>query len=598
MTVSIKGAGELNSSANQGARSPNAPTKSEQTPRCNPVCLEVNVAIRSLPSEPGGLTQPIREEARTVIVFDNGAVIRSTNNLPIGQTVILSNSSGRDVVCRIAGGRNLPSVKGYVEVEFIEPVTDFWNIHQAGAPATTVSPSAVPLVPQGALGSVPPSVSVTPIAAETAAATAKESGASLGRGPSFDDLAGVMGVPYAPEARSSKPSQERAVAEKKTPSAPESGLGNSDSAQQAPPSNRRPAAAEASGDKYGGALALEPLSISSPVIPAPRDFMSKGATAYEQPRSSSQSTESNGRTPLIIGVAALALASVCGVFFFMRKGSSPAPEPAPAVVSHSPAAEPSAPVSSTASQPVQTSPDASPSAAQNQSQIQSQPAAIEQRQAAASPAAIPAVVTGPAAADSRTSSRLDSQPDNRNARSQEKNEAAASRVESAPLRRPSITNLKIGLPSAPNKMNPGNMSEGSEPMTDIAASGPVGGTPPAGLLTSAGRISKPPMAPASAPAPPPPVPVAAKTVSPPKLFSSTRPAYPLAAKQSNIQGAVTVAVSIDANGKVTGAKALGGPLLLQQAAVESVRQWKYSPSLTDGKPTASEVTVNIDFRLN
>ena len=38
-----------------------------------------------------GPTQPIREEGKTVIVFDNGAVLRSTQNLPVGQTVILSN---------------------------------------------------------------------------------------------------------------------------------------------------------------------------------------------------------------------------------------------------------------------------------------------------------------------------------------------------------------------------------------------------------------------------------------------------------------------------------------------------------------------------
>src|SRR5579862_3874731 len=122
MTVSIKNLSELNSAASPGAPSQNSESKPAQTPRSNPVCLEVNVTLRSLPSDPGGLTQPIREEARTVIVFDNGAVIRSTSNLPVGQTIILSNANGRDVVCRVAGGRNLPSVKGYVEVEFIEPV--------------------------------------------------------------------------------------------------------------------------------------------------------------------------------------------------------------------------------------------------------------------------------------------------------------------------------------------------------------------------------------------------------------------------------------------------------------------------------------------
>ena len=73
-------------------------------------------------------------------MFDNGAVLRSANNMPIGQTVILSNPNGRDVVCRVVGGRNLPSVKGYVEVEFLEPVKDFWGIHQDADSVSVAAP--------------------------------------------------------------------------------------------------------------------------------------------------------------------------------------------------------------------------------------------------------------------------------------------------------------------------------------------------------------------------------------------------------------------------------------------------------------------------
>jgi protein TonB len=83
-----------------------------------------------------------------------------------------------------------------------------------------------------------------------------------------------------------------------------------------------------------------------------------------------------------------------------------------------------------------------------------------------------------------------------------------------------------------------------------------------------------------------------------KLISSVRPAYPAAAKSSNIQGTVAISASIDANGRVVAAKALSGPMLLRQAAEDSVRQWKYSPSMIDGKPAPSQVTVNVDFRLN
>ena len=149
MTLTIKNSPDLNSLGKPGASSQNSENKSGESPRTNPVCLEVGVTIRSLPNEAGGQTQPIREEGRTVIVFDNGAVLRSTNNLPIGQTVILSNPNGRDVVCRVVGGRNLPNVKGYVEVEFIEPVNDFWDIHQAGNPAGATASPATPLCSAG-----------------------------------------------------------------------------------------------------------------------------------------------------------------------------------------------------------------------------------------------------------------------------------------------------------------------------------------------------------------------------------------------------------------------------------------------------------------
>jgi protein TonB len=166
----------------------------------------------------------------------------------------------------------------------------------------------------------------------------------------------------------------------------------------------------------------------------------------------------------------------------------------------------------------------------------------------------------------------------------------------------------MGSPSAPNQAL-ANQGEGSAPITDIAATGASGATPPAGLLTSNGRTSNPPAPPpaafatavlaptAPAVGTPAPVPVAG-IVREPKLISSVRPTYPAAAKESNVQGNVTVSANIDTNGKVVGATALSGPILLRQAAVDSVKQWKYSPSVIDGKPAASKVTVSVDFRLN
>ena len=59
-----------------------------------------------------------------------------------------------------------------------------------------------------------------------------------------------------------------------------------------------------------------------------------------------------------------------------------------------------------------------------------------------------------------------------------------------------------------------------------------------------------------------------------------------------------VLARIDASGNVVDVKAENGPMLLRQAALESVRRWKYSPALADGKPVSTQVVVTVDFKLN
>jgi TonB family protein len=315
--------------------------------------------------------------------------------------------------------------------------------------------------------------------------------------------------------------------------------------------------------------------------------------AYEQPRSSSST--SNGRTSLIVGVSALVLAGVCAVVFFMHRSTAPISVAKAAVASQPSAPKPSAANSSP--EPAQGPQEETAQAttqAQTLAQLPAQPVAVEQAQPVAAAAPVPAVVTSPATSDMRT----DTRPEQRNVRRQEKNSVVTKQPDLSSSRRPVIQNLRMGSPSAP-KQGLSNPGEGTAPLTEIVSTEAVGGSAPAGLLTSAGRTSNPPTPPPSAPAPAALAPVsAAKTVRDPKMISSTRPIYPATARQSNIQGSVTVSVSIDENGKVVSAKALNGPLLLRQAAVDSVKGWKYSPGLVDGKPAPSQVTVGVEFRLN
>jgi periplasmic protein TonB len=580
VTLTMKDSPELNGPGKPGAPSQNSENKSGQSPRSNPVCLEVGVTIRSLPNEANGQTQPIREEGRTVIVFDNGAVLRSTNQMPIGQTVILSNPHGRDVVCRVVGGRNLPSVKGYVEVEFLEPVNDFWGIHRDGnATAVAPPPAALPAPPREVPAPPPPPLRATaPLEAST-----KPPSVSLGSGPTFEDIPGLVGTSASSSTREPKIAPARPAPEKTTKVA--SDYNRSEVASPTSLANWNSTPAEVPAEKHAIAAMREALSTTSS---APtHDFLSKGLMAYEQPRTSSSG--SNGRTPLIVGVAALALAGVGGVVFVMHRNAAPAPVSKAAVVSKPSIPEP--PAAKTAPEPVETTPEAAaPTPTPTPTQASAQPVAVEQAQPVAAASPVPAVVTTPATSDSR--------PESKNVRRPEKNAVAAKQPDLPSPRRPVIPNLKIGSPSAPNR-NLANPSDGPTPMTDIASTEAVGGVPAASLLTSAGRTSNPPAPPPSALAPPVPAPVAApKIASSPRMISSTRPVYPEAARQSNIHGIVTVSANVDANGKVVSAKALSGPFLLQAAAVDAVKQWKYSPSMLDGKPVPSQVTVSVEFRIN
>lgn len=573
MTLTIKDSPESNSSG--------------QSPRSNPVCLELAVTIRSLPTEAGGLAQPIREEAKTVIVFDNGAVLRSTSNLPIGQTVIVSNPSGRDVVCRVVGGRNLPSVKGYVEVEFIEPVKDFWGIHQD---ADTVAAAAPPVSPLGTreAAAPPPLAPSRPVAPLEPPANSANS--SLGSGPTFEDIPGLFSKASSASKRESKTQSAGSGSEKITKDDSDY---NSEFAQPTSVANWRPPESELPPEKRAIAAMRDALSTTSSTPRTSRDFMGKGLMAYEKPRPSSSG--SNGRMPLILGAAALVLAGVGAVVFFMHQGTAPFSSFAKTdVVTRPSVPEPQA--AKSAPPHVQSAKEESAKVATPaQTKAQAEQVAVDQAQPMASLAPVPAVVTSSETPQSRTEAG--------NVRRQAENTVVTKQPSLSSSRRSAMPNLKIGSPTAPNH-HPADLGEGAAPMTDIASTEAVGGTPPAGLLTSAGRTSAPPAPPPSAltPAPavaPAPAPVvAAKAVVDPKLISSTRLVYPTAARQSNIQGSVTVSATIDEKGRVVGAKALSGPMLLRQAAEESVSQWKYSPGLVDGKPTASQVNVTVEFRLN
>jgi general secretion pathway protein A len=87
-------------------------------------------------------------------------------------------------------------------------------------------------------------------------------------------------------------------------------------------------------------------------------------------------------------------------------------------------------------------------------------------------------------------------------------------------------------------------------------------------------------------------------LQPPKLLSSSPPNYPSVARMEHVGGSVLIDAVVDETGKVTEMKVISGDPLLRQAAMESLRMWKYQPARLNGQPTAAHVQVKIDFVAN
>jgi TonB family protein len=82
-----------------------------------------------------------------------------------------------------------------------------------------------------------------------------------------------------------------------------------------------------------------------------------------------------------------------------------------------------------------------------------------------------------------------------------------------------------------------------------------------------------------------------------KALSLPKPAYPTAARSARLTGVVVVEVVIDVSGKVISAKAVSGPVLLQQAAVAAAYQAKFSPTILSDQPVKVVGTINYNFAI-
>lgn len=142
-----------------------------------------------------------------------------------------------------------------------------------------------------------------------------------------------------------------------------------------------------------------------------------------------------------------------------------------------------------------------------------------------------------------------------------------------------------------------NRNAGQEPITDL--------TPPA--ATSDAMTPAP-----SSPAEDMPRDAKAKAQAPKKtartqprdrdaaLLNQPRPSYPPEAFRAREEGTVVVRAQVDELGNASDVEIVSrsGSRILDRAAMNEVRRWKFNPAIRNGRTVASSVQVPVDYKLD
>lgn len=135
------------------------------------------------------------------------------------------------------------------------------------------------------------------------------------------------------------------------------------------------------------------------------------------------------------------------------------------------------------------------------------------------------------------------------------------------------------------------------PSRNRASTEPPRGTPAPKVDTPAARTISTPEA-ASPPATPSRAPVrVGGNIAAPKKLKDVPPLYPQTAIQARVQGIVIIEATIGGDGTVKTARVLRSVPLLDEAALDAVRQWEYAPTLLNGVAVPVIMTVTVNFSL-
>lgn len=163
------------------------------------------------------------------------------------------------------------------------------------------------------------------------------------------------------------------------------------------------------------------------------------------------------------------------------------------------------------------------------------------------------------------------------------------------LQRPRTLSTSGAPTEAPSKLAPE-----VPPVAEIPAPGALEGPPGVSIgMPEASGIGEPEVKPPVLADPPvdrKPLKVGGSIRAPKRIVASA-PVYPPFAISAKVEGEVLLEALIDEQGRVSGVRLLRSVPLLDAAAVDAVRTWRYTPTLLNGVPVSVLMTVKVTFSL-
>ena len=155
-------------------------------------------------------------------------------------------------------------------------------------------------------------------------------------------------------------------------------------------------------------------------------------------------------------------------------------------------------------------------------------------------------------------------------------------------------------PTVPSNAAPMSAPDGVARETEIVAPDDFDAAPTTvvgGIGNDPGAL-RPELPPPPPPAPAPKAPLhVGGVISAPTKIVHVPPAYPAIARSARVSGVVILEATIGEDGTVRNVRVLRSIPLLDQAAIDAVRQWRFTPTLLNGQPVAVLMTVTVAFNL-